>query len=218
MRIRTYGFPAVLRGQPEPRLATTHTNRPRRSRSSPWVSYGSHSTSQRRGCREPVTAQGNANELAVAGLSASAISGHRRPAAAPRRRPPSRGRRSAGSPRPRRGRGRPPTAGHALLQPGRLQPAPALPLKGGLSTCGALRGTSRQAPTGGAAEGSYRRPRRAHRIRRCPTTRTARPGGEVRTLGRRVAHTTSTRAWGAPARISRSRCARARGRASSRAP
>ncbi len=35
MRVRTYGFPAVLRGQPEPRLATTPTNRPRRSLSSP---------------------------------------------------------------------------------------------------------------------------------------------------------------------------------------
>src|SRR6185437_11540260 len=33
--IRTYCFPGVLRGHPEPRLATTPTNRPRRSLSSP---------------------------------------------------------------------------------------------------------------------------------------------------------------------------------------
>ena len=30
-------FPGVLRGRPEPRLATTHTNRPCRSLSSPWM-------------------------------------------------------------------------------------------------------------------------------------------------------------------------------------
>ncbi len=35
MRVRTYGFPGDLRGLPEPRLATTPTNRPRRSLSSP---------------------------------------------------------------------------------------------------------------------------------------------------------------------------------------
>src|SRR5580693_3780230 len=31
-------FPGVLRGRPGPRLATTHTSRPRRSLSSPWMS------------------------------------------------------------------------------------------------------------------------------------------------------------------------------------
>src|SRR5205807_6347788 len=35
MRVRTYWFPGVLRGLPGPRLATTPTNRPRRSLSSP---------------------------------------------------------------------------------------------------------------------------------------------------------------------------------------
>jgi hypothetical protein len=35
VRVRTYGFPGVLRGRPGPRLATTPTNRPRRSLSSP---------------------------------------------------------------------------------------------------------------------------------------------------------------------------------------
>src|SRR5438270_9278428 len=38
--IRTYCFPGVLRGRPGPRLATTPTNRPRRSLSSPGMLYG----------------------------------------------------------------------------------------------------------------------------------------------------------------------------------
>ena len=37
VRVRTYLFPGVLRGLPGPRLATTPTNRPRRSLSSPGV-------------------------------------------------------------------------------------------------------------------------------------------------------------------------------------
>jgi hypothetical protein len=37
VRVRTYVFPGVLRGRPGPRLATTLTNRPRRSLSSPRV-------------------------------------------------------------------------------------------------------------------------------------------------------------------------------------
>ncbi len=37
MRVRTYLSPGVLRGRPGPRLATTPTNRPRRSLSSPGV-------------------------------------------------------------------------------------------------------------------------------------------------------------------------------------
>ena len=32
-------FPGVLRGRPGPRLATIHTSRPRRSLSSPWMSF-----------------------------------------------------------------------------------------------------------------------------------------------------------------------------------
>ena len=38
MRVRTYGFPGVLRGLPGPRLAATPRSRPRRSLSSPGVS------------------------------------------------------------------------------------------------------------------------------------------------------------------------------------
>src|SRR2546421_714349 len=46
--IRTYCFPGVLRGRPGPRLATTPTNRPRRSLSSPGMRYAS-SVAPRRG-------------------------------------------------------------------------------------------------------------------------------------------------------------------------
>ncbi len=49
MRVRTYCFPGVLRGRPEPRLATTPTSRPRRSQSSPGLVFARLSIAPRRG-------------------------------------------------------------------------------------------------------------------------------------------------------------------------